>query len=555
MIDWMIQRLLDAPVRKHGLSLERRIDLCRSCVETLMPTVDDWIDAGARGKQCPNRIDVMAEELLSGPLIAVRLLRLLEQSFSDLLLYGHTRLPQAEALPYERRIHGKSMLPIFPTLSLWDRLIFRGISADAIFMERAEPRKRHSDLYRQLQDTSVSKISLVLGAGNVSSVPFSDAIHKSLVCGHQVILKMNPVNAYLKPIFERAFAPLFQEGLLVAIEGDSQVGQALVDHPDVDDVHLTGSAHTHDRIVWGDNPQEILARKEAGTPRLTKPVTSELGNVSPWIIVPGVYSPKELTSQAMHLAASITNNAGFNCLATRVIVTCQNWPQRREFLRLLQQNLQSIPKRPAYYPGALERYRRFTQTNIDPDDSGCLPYRLLESQSIDQNPLVFQEESFTCVCVETPLASQTASEFLDEAVALCNLRLPGTLCASVSFPKLFVEQKRRIISQALGTLRYGCVSVNQWSALAYSLLTPPWGGAPGASLDDAQSGIGQVHNTYLLERVEKTILYGPLVNFPKPVWFPGHRNALRVGRELIGLYHQPSNHRLMKLFQHSLIGS
>ena len=555
MIDSMIQRLLDAPVRKHGLSLERRIDLCRSCVETLMPTVDDWIDAGARGKQCPNRIDVMAEELLSGPLIAVRLLRLLEQSFSDLLLYGHTRLPQAEALPYERRIHGKSMLPIFPTLSLWDRLIFRGISADAILMERADPRKRHSDLYRQLQDTSVSKISLVLGAGNVSSVPFSDAIHKSLVCGHQVILKMNPVNAYLKPIFERAFAPLFQEGLLVAIEGDSQVGQALVDHPDVDDVHLTGSAYTHDRIVWGDDPQEILARKEAGTPRLTKPVTSELGNVSPWIIVPGVYSPKELTSQAMHLAASITNNAGFNCLATRVIVTCQNWPQRREFLRLLQQNLQSIPKRPAYYPGALERYRRFTQTNIDPDDAGCLPYRLLESQSIDQNPLVFQEESFTCVCVETPLASQTASQFLDEAVALCNLRLPGTLCASVSFPKLFVEQKRRIISQALGTLRYGCVSVNQWSALAYSLLTPPWGGAPGASLEDAQSGIGQVHNTYLLERVEKTILYGPLVNFPKPVWFPGHRNALRVGRELIGLYHQPSNYRLMKLFQHALMGS
>ena len=555
MIDSMIQRLLEAPVRKHGLSLERRIDLCRSCVETLMPTVDDWIDAGARGKQCPNRIDVMAEELLSGPLIAVRLLRLLEQSFSDLLLYGHTRLPQAEALPYERRIHGKSMLPIFPTLSLWDRLIFRGISADAILMEQADPRKRHSDLYRQLQDTSVSKISLVLGAGNVSSVPFSDAIHKSLVCGHQVILKMNPVNAYLKPIFERAFAPLFQEGLLVAIEGDSQVGQALVDHPDVDDVHLTGSAHTHDRIVWGDDPQEILARKEAGTPRLTKPVTSELGNVSPWIIVPGVYTTKELTSQAMHLAASITNNAGFNCLATRVIVTCQNWPQRREFLRLLQQNLQSIPKRPAYYPGALERYRRFTQTNIDPDDSGCLPYRLLESQSIDQNPLVFQEESFTCVCVETPLASQTAAQFLDEAVALCNLRLPGTLCASVSFPKLFVEQKRRIISQALGTLRYGCVSVNQWSALAYSLLTPPWGGAPGASLEDAQSGIGQVHNTYLLERVEKTVLYGPLVNFPKPVWFPGHRNALRVGRELIGLYHQPSNYRLMKLFQHALIGS
>ncbi|MCY3007370.1 MAG: hypothetical protein NTV29_15510 [Planctomycetota bacterium] len=56
----------------------------------------------------------------------------------------------------------------------------------------------------------------------------------------------------------------------MAVEDDSQVGQALLDHPAVDDVHLTGSAHTHDRIVWGDDPQEVLARKKTGTPRLAR---------------------------------------------------------------------------------------------------------------------------------------------------------------------------------------------------------------------------------------------------------------------------------------------
>ncbi|MFM7928934.1 MAG: hypothetical protein ACKO9Q_14585, partial [Pirellula sp.] len=72
--------------------------------------------------------------------------------------------------------------------------------------------------------------------------------------------------------------------------------------------------------------------------------------------------------------------------------------------------------------------------------------------------------------------------------------------------------------------------------------------------EDAQSGIGQVHNTYLLERVEKTILYGPLVSFPKPVWFPDHRNALQVGRELIGFYHQPSYGKLARVFKNALLG-
>jgi hypothetical protein len=554
MIHETIEQLQNAPVRKHGLSLQRRFDLCRSCVETLVPTVEDWIQAGAAAKGCAGRNDVLAEEILTGPLIAIRLLKLLEKSFSDLQCYGAPQLPERNLDYGTRRMQGKSLLRIFPTHLLWDRLIFRDFRADAVLVARTDPRKRHLALFRSLQDTSVSKISLVLGAGNVSSVPFSDAIHKSLVGGQQVILKMNPVNAYLKPIFEEAFAPLFKEGLLVAIEGDSQVGQALVDHPAVDDIHLTGSIHTHDRIVWGSDPQEMLQRKASNSPKVSKPVTSELGNVSPWIVVPGSYSSSQLHSQAKHIAASITNNVGFNCLATRVIITSRSWPQRKLFIELIQKYLSETPKRPSYYPGSIERYQRFTQSNTQPDESGCLPWKLLEFQDIESNPLVFQEESFACVCTETALQAPNETWFLDEAVAFCNNRLPGTLCASITFPNQFVWSKPQAVHTALQTLAYGCVCVNQWSGVAYSMLTPPWGGFPGATLEDAKSGIGQVHNTYLLERIEKTILYGPLVSFPKPVWFPDHRTALQVGRELIGFYHKPTYKQLAKVFANALRG-
>ena len=47
---------------------------------------------------------------------------------------------------------------------------------------------------------------LVLGAGNVSSIPATDTISKVFQEGQVVLLKMNPVNEYLGPIFERLFA-------------------------------------------------------------------------------------------------------------------------------------------------------------------------------------------------------------------------------------------------------------------------------------------------------------------------------------------------------------
>ena len=100
-------------------------------------------------------------------------------------------------------------------------------------------------------------------------------------------------------------------------------------------------------------------------PILKKPITSELGNVTPWVIVPGRYTEAQLRSQAENVIASITNNASFNCIATRMLITCRSWPQRDHFLDLVERILATVPSRYAYYPGAIERYERFSGDTLD----------------------------------------------------------------------------------------------------------------------------------------------------------------------------------------------
>ena len=108
-------------------------------------------------------------------------------------------------------------------------------------------------------------------------------------------------------------------GFLRTAYGAAEVGDYLIRHPDVDEVHITGAISTHDAIVFGPG-EEGAARKARNEPALDKRVTSELGNVSPVIIVPGQWKPRDLQFQAEHLATQMTQNNGFNCIAAKVIV-------------------------------------------------------------------------------------------------------------------------------------------------------------------------------------------------------------------------------------------
>ena len=68
----------------------------------------------------------------------------------------------------------------------------------------------------------------------------------------------------------------------------------------------------------------------------------------------------------------------------------------------------------------------------------------------------------------------------------------------------------------------------------------PWGGFPGASLEDPRSGIGWVHNISMLDGAEKTVFEGPLFVWPKPSWLPSNGTAHIVARRVLDLYTRPA---------------
>ena len=396
-----------------------------------------------------------------------------------------------------------------------------------------------------------ASVAVVLGAGNVSSIPATDMLSKILIENFSVILKMNPVNDYLTPYFETAFKPLIESNLLRIVQGGRDVGEQLIDHPIAHSIHVTGSEQTHDCIVWGQG-EEAEKNKLSNEPRLKKNITSELGNVSPWAIIPGHYSRAELRAQAETIASSIVNNASFNCIATKLIVTSRQWHQRTQFLALLDSILATIPPRYAYYPGAADRFERFSGDH--PANPDFLPWTLKHNIDPEATPHLLGEESFTCVCGELVLDSHDEIDFLKQVSEVFNQKIWGTLAASLTVPTAFRRKHSAALDETLRTLRYGTIGINQWTAVSFALMSPPWGGFPDASLQNIQSGLGFVHNTFLLNRPEKTILQSPLRMHPKPIWYSTHRQPEKVSWDLLDLYMRPSALRLPKILWHACTG-
>ncbi len=537
--------------RYAATTVGERIELAEACAEGVVAIARDWVEAACQAKSIPPTSPARAEEILAGPVAALRCLRLLVHSLRGIEAKGVPQLPgRAHAGP-----DGRLRVPLFPTKILFDRLVLFPLKITAWMREGLS----ESDLTGQLavayrgESARPAKTAVILGAGNVSAIPLTDTFSKLFQEGHVVLLKMSPVNAYLGPLLERALRPLIEPGYLRIAYGDAEVGAMAIEHALADEVHITGGIESHDRVVWGPSGPEHDARKQAGTPLLDKPITSELGNVSPWILGPGRYSARQLAFQAENVAASVVNNVSFNCVATKVLITWKHWPQRSQFLDLLEGVFDRTPRRVSYYPGAVERYCRVTGV---PGEGVTeeLPWTLRREVDPDREPQYLQHESFVCVVAEVALEAPTPERFLRRAVAFANERLTGTLCATLTLPAGFrrLASNEQLVQTCLAELRYGAIAINHWPGLMYAMMTPPWGGFPGSTLADAQSGLGWVHNTFMLDGIEKSVLEGPLTMFPKPVWFPSHQRAEPVAWSFFELYRQPSWFNLTRLLLASL---
>lgn len=556
-LDEALAILEDHKYEWAALDIDERIDLLEQVRDRAVEVSERWVQASVEAKGMTFGNVEEGEEWLVGPAAVVSNVARLITSLRDIRDYEVPQLPK----PAYARADGQVVAPVFPADG-FDGLLFQGFTAE-VWMQPgvtlANLSENQAAFYRKTSPKG--RLALVLGAGNVSSIGPMDTLYKMFVEGQVVLLKMNPVNEYLGPLVDEMFEPLRARGYFRVVYGGATEGEYLCMHRLVEEIHVTGSDKTHDAIVYGVG-QDGARRKAADDARNEKRLTCELGNVSPVIVVPGPWSQRDLDFHGMNIASTIVNNAGFNCTATRVIVQHESWKQRDALLDSLRNAFRKVADRKPYYPGARERQQKFLAHHPDADQIGAkgpghVPWTLMHHlDPDDRDEICFHTESWCAQTSEVGLPASSVAEYIDQAVDFCNERVWGTLaCSIIVHPKSLKDPAvAQAVERAIANLRYGAIGVNHWSGLVYGLVTPTWGAFPGHPRADIRSGQGVVHNTFMFDRPQKSVMRGPFRMFPRPSWFVDNDRALAVGPRLTYFNADPSLTRLPGLVWASFFG-
>ena len=500
------------------LTTAQRVTLLRALRVSVAAATDDWANAAADSKQLRGNHPLRGEEWLSGPYSVLGALDAYADTL-DRLADGRGALDgiRTGAAP-----GGRTRVEAFPLTGL-DRLLLSGFSGEVwlrpgITQQHA---RAHAGL-GQLTPGESGGVGLVLGAGNITSIPVLDVLYELLAFNRVVLLKVNPTQDALVPVYERALAPLIAPGFLRIVRGGPSVGAYLTGHRDLAHVHITGSAATFDAITWGPSSGSkagaTTRRRRENRPLLKKPITAELGGVSPIIIVPGTWTDADITFQAEHVATMRLQNCGHNCIAGQVVLLSRDWPQAEQFRAALRRAYATAPERPIWYPGS---DKRMQQAATDYPDALVLADRLLVEVDEGQDATAVQTTEYFAPVLGVVELDGVGQEFLDAAVAHANDELQGTLGGNVIIDPATEKSLGTGFERAIAELRYGSIAINAWTAVGFITPTLTWGAFPGNTLDDVGSGIGVVHNALLLDGVERSIMRGPFRPFPRSLPLPG----------------------------------
>jgi len=546
-------------------SVEKRIALLLEIKDSLLPISQQWAETAARMKGIPEGSVLVGEEWISGPYSLMSTCNALLQTLTK--MKGKAFL---DSLKKRNTQTGQVAVRVLPN-SIWDRLLLSGVSAE-VWMEdsvKVENLAQHTaSSYSIAMDQRQGKVALVLGAGNIASIAPLDVLYKIFNEHQVVILKMNPVNEYLTEFLNKALKPLIDINVLRIVKGGADVGGYLCEHPDVNEIHITGSGASHDVIVWGAG-EEGVHNKAGGTPKLTKPITSELGAVCPTIVVPGSWSSADLQFQAENIATQKIHNSGFNCIACQVLILPGNWDKKQTLLKTIEEAVNKLDPRHLYYPGAEERLSTFEQhsSNVIKFDRGTASPLLVSSETESTDNKYRTTEVFAPALTTFEISEVDPEAYLRAAVKFANEELYGTLGANIVIhPKTIKQIGKKRFEEIIAELRYGTVAINTWSGLGFLTPACPWGAFPGHTLEDVQSGIGFAHNTYMFDKPERVIVQSPWRPFPrnllsgemtllpKPPWFVTHKKQDKIGMLLTQFQHSPSLLKLPRIFFNAFLG-
>lgn len=432
----------------------------------------------------------------------------------EALQRGKTRGPVAVDVTED----GQAIADVFP-MTAYEHLVFGGYHGSLWITPGEAPRVAEAVRERQ---GGRGEVALILGAGNANCVVVGDIANRCIADGCCCVVKLNPVNEYIGPYVERAFEPLVTRGVLRFVYGGAEVGKFLCSHPLVESVHITGSDKTFDAIVWGGKPK-------VGPPPYEKPITAELGCVTPVVVVPGgtVWTSEEIHERAQEVVASVACNASCNCASNKLLVTSAAWPQREQFLAAVHVSLQQSMPRACFYPGSTGKYEAYRSAYPDADPccsgappEGHFPFLMRTGMGPKEAEHAFREEPWSTVISEVALKEETVPDFLAAAAAFCNESVWGTLSASVYIHPEEEAAHAKEFHWFLRDLRYGLININAPSLVGYLVPRLTWGAHPGHTVQDIGSGIGQVRNSLMVDNVQKSVLRAP--------WRPAMKNLMHL---------------------------
>lgn len=540
-----------------------RMRLLSDMKDAVMTVAEGWAEISARKKGLTPGTPLAGEEWIAGPYATM--------AGINTLLHTLSRMDGkqfVDLLPSRELATGQIALKVSPH-SIWDRLLLSGISAEVWMQRGVTPAnlKEHAAIAYDLPEKDrKGKVALILGAGNVAAITLLDVLQKLILENQVVILKMNPINDYLTDYYRIAMKPFIDGNFLRIVKGDATGGAYLCDHPIVEELHITGSDKTHDAIVWGTGAEGEKSRA-AGTPKLTKRFTSELGSVSPTIVVPGPWSAADIRFQAENIATMKLHNSGHNCIAMQALIMPKGWAKGARLLDQVKK-VAARSTRPTWYPGAEQRLAQYEtcggQVQKIPR-GGSAPALVIGE--VGDDGYNRKNEVFGPAFGVREIEAADPETYLRDAIAYANDRLWGTLGANILIhPRTIRRIGKRRFEEIVAELRYGTIGINGWCGLGFLITTCPWGAYPGHTIGDVQSGIGTVHNAFMLEDTERTVVKAPWRPFPRgllslqftllprPPFFITNRRQHRIGEALTRFQYKPGWLKLPAIFYHALLG-
>ena len=443
---------------------------------------------------------------------------------------------------------------VFPN-SFTERITFPFIDAKVIFnksMSFEDINKYRGFSKRYDIDPS---ITLVLGAGNFSSIPYLDVLYHLITRKSVILLKLNPVNEYLKPVFEKVFQSFIERGYIIVTTGNIDESKYMAKHPGINHIHLTGSDKTFEDIVYGRELTEKERKSKSLSKINNKPITSELGNVTPIIIHPGKWSTSDIKYQARKIVTAKLNNNGFNCIAAQVVVLPDGWGQTETLIKFVKHYMSKAKERKAYYPESIERLEKLQKDKgyervnalscVTPHLTREIKaYSKFEIDEVWSSTIYFKKIEYTSV-----------EDFANKAIDYCNDELWGNLGVSVIIKDHDRKFNNHITNLYVDNLNYGTVAINEWAAIGYIIPQLPWGGFPGNRDNDIQSGQSVVHNSMLFESPLKGVVNTKfrISRIIDPPWFVTNKKARRLFKNLTYYQIHNSNINFLKLIFAALV--